>query len=325
MSQEFKRRMAAEDEICRKIRNNEAALEQNQRKREEIAENLWVLPYPVWQQISKLYKGCHNVDAPHERARLVRKFVMNVERLIRFELRAMEASRNEAAHTAGGDAITRGGGDTPVPGRVALSAEEPTWVRPSVEWTPIPAICTYLEISQRKLSALCKEITGFAIEQLVDCIKAETLRASLKEKLKTFVLQWFQEKREQRDEGRRDAGGPSGRRDAGGPKARDIYADLKRSRREDFFDRTTWAMGLGFSSYQKLFRASELTERLSPHELEIAIIEELLPGTPCVHGQNQEISRKDAETQRKDAKNDGKENAMLIKEVKRADQTQPAG
>ncbi|HYG77131.1 MAG TPA: hypothetical protein VEK08_19155 [Planctomycetota bacterium] len=321
MAQEFKLRMAAEDDICRKIQNNPEALRSNERKRQEIAENLWVLPVPVWQQMSGLYKGCQDVDSPNERAALLRKFMESVERLIRYELKHANS----------------GGGDTPVPGRAASPAEETTCAqdrshpdrsvgatctsecdsgsqpgtsmksiftsgRRSVQWTPIPAICVYLEISQRHLSALCKEINGLAIEQLVDRIKAESLRTSFKERLKEFVLKWFTFRRERR----RDAGGPSenARRD-GDPSAttaQEIYTALKKSRREGFFHRATWALELGFSSYQRLFRASLLEERRTPHELELAIIESLIPNdAPCVHGQNRddgERSRKDPETQR---------------------------
>jgi len=66
-----------------------------------------------------------------------------------------------------------------------------------------------------------------------------------------------------------------------------MYAALKRSRRGPRFDRTQWAAELGFSSYSRLYRAVLLAEKKSLHQLEIALIEELLPNDAlCAREQN---------------------------------------
>ena len=115
----------------------------------------------------------------------------------------------------------------------------------------------------------------------MDCIKAEKLRAEFRKRLKDFVLGWFAVAENwQRSVGKKRA-----------EIAEWIFAALKMSRRTRFH-RSEWAFELGFSSYQRIFRAALLCEGLTPHNLEMEVIGELVPedeGARCVDGQEQKM------------------------------------
>ncbi|HEY3324509.1 MAG TPA: hypothetical protein VGP72_28920 [Planctomycetota bacterium] len=129
-------------------------------------------------------------------------------------------------------------------------------------WDPLRTVCFHLGISQRRLTGYCKELTGMSAIEMVDRMKAEGVRGKLKEELRKFIKLTTEDTED--TEGRI------------GDKADQISAELKKSRRDGRWHRTTWAMGLGFSSYQRFFRACLLCFGKTPHELEMELIEEIL-------------------------------------------------
>ncbi|HYG78637.1 MAG TPA: hypothetical protein VEK08_26795 [Planctomycetota bacterium] len=200
--------------------SNERAMEAEQR--------YWFGDAPLWMQLSGLYRGSHTIMSANERAGRLRKLLRRVERLIRAELRRATAEispRKDAETQRKNEGAKADGNSTPDSTHAepaCIIDEEPSALERTHLWDPIRAVCTYLEIPQRVLSSLLKEISGMSIEQLVDRIKAETIRGIFKARLKVFLSAWFASdngKKALRARGRRDAGGPSndGRRDAGGP------------------------------------------------------------------------------------------------------------
>lgn len=66
---------------------------------------------------------------------------------------------------------------------------------------PLPEICAYLGISERKLSQFCRQQTGLRIYEVGDCIRVENLRTHLREKFRGLVREWkdsLDEKKEER-------------------------------------------------------------------------------------------------------------------------------
>ena len=242
-------------------------------------EQTWSLNAPLWMQISGLYPNAHRTMSPNERAGRIRVLLRRVERMIRFDL----GSRKDAkAQRTAEERETEGGNST------SGGDEERSYINETVLWTPVRSVCVVLEIAPRFLSGLCREITGMAIQEIVDCIKAEKLRAEFRKRLKDFVLGWFAVAENwQKSVGKKRA-----------EIAEWIFAALKASRRTRFH-RTEWAFELGFSSYQRLFRAVLLCEGLTPHNLEMEVIEELVPedeGARCVGGREpSEGGRQEAE------------------------------
>jgi len=56
----------------------------------------------------------------------------------------------------------------------------------------------------------------------------------------------------------------------------EIWRALKGSRRAPKFHRGSWALSFGFSSYTRFYRACLNCYAMTPHELEFALIEEIL-------------------------------------------------
>ena len=239
-------------------------------------EQTWSLNAPFWMQISGLYPNAHRTMSPNERAGRIRVLLRRVERMIRFDLKRRGSETATALQienckmkisNLNGNGNGDGDGDD----------DERSYINETVLWTPVRSVCVVLEIAPRFLSGLCREITGMAIQEIVDCIKAEKLRAEFRKRLKDFVLGWF-------------AVAENWQRSVGKKRAEIsdwIYAALKSSRRTRWH-RTEWAFELGFSSYQRIFRAVLLCEGLTPHNLEMEVIEELVPedeGARCVGGQ----------------------------------------
>jgi len=57
----------------------------------------------------------------------------------------------------------------------------------SVFWDPVVEVCRELEISQSKLSSFCKELTGNSLTQVIDSVRAESVKRKLREEIKN----WF--------------------------------------------------------------------------------------------------------------------------------------
>ena len=90
--------------------------------------------------------------------------------------------------------------------------------------------------------------------------------------------------------------------------AEDIWAALKASRKAPRWHRSSWAAQFGFSSYGKFFRACILAFGATPHEIEIALIDEIL----AEDEQNRELDK--AENQNRDRQG-APETVSAVKEV----------
>ena len=134
----------------------------------------------------------------------------------------------------------------------------------SVCWEPIAEVCRGLEIAPSKLSALMKEFCGHSLTQLIDCVRVEGLRKKLKAGIRKFVNGWIAHRAtlgtEEQDE----------------VTAFNVWKALKASRKWPAYCRNSWAVGLGFASYRRLYRACLMVLGLTPHQLEMAAIEECL-------------------------------------------------
>jgi len=264
------------------------AAERQDRRLEIAGAQHWALNAPLWMQFSGLYPNSHRAMSPNERAGRIRLLLRRAERMIRWHL----AQKAEGGKQKAATETTEGSGDGSV-------------IEQTVLWSPVREICVYLEIPQRALSGLCREITGMSIENVVDRIRAEKLRAEFKKRLKAFVMSWF----EVAENWRSSVGKKRSEI------ADSIFAALKAARRARF-QRTQWAFELGFSSYQRLFRAVLLSEGMTPHQMEMDVVEELVPedeSAVCSGGQN---APEDGGAQKMETE---RGSGALIKQERRAD------
>ena len=164
----------------------------------------------------------------------------------------------------------------------------------SIFWDPIADVCRELEIAPSKLSALCKEFSGHALSQVVDCVRVERVRKLMRAELKEFV-------RTLKNRPHPAAGVPAsalsrGERattqcatletekgvDESEPLDRwAVWKALKASRKWPDFSQNIWANGLGFSTYRRLYRACVAVYGKTPHQIEMEMIEEFLKEDEC--------------------------------------------
>ena len=138
-------------------------------------------------------------------------------------------------------------------------------------WDPLPKICLRLGISRSALSRLSKEFSGMAAHEVMDRIRAETVKAKMQQDISLHYLKVFSYSLAT-GKGK----GPF-RRLKNWPHLpfRFAYYDaLKRSRVEPEFDRTTWAISFGFPNYARFRRACLLRFGMTPQQLELEIIGE---------------------------------------------------
>jgi AraC-like DNA-binding protein len=225
------------DKDYEEVGKDEAAKRQKEReRRRQRMEEL--LEVPLWQQISGLFPETEEGMNPNERAGGILALIKKVEGMLRYEIK--------------------------------FAREHPVEFRTYL-WDPLRVVCFHLGISQQRLSRYCKELTGMSAMEMVDRMKAEGVRGKLKEELRKFIKLTAEELKDGETGGRGDG---EKRHDGEGADA--IFLALKKSRRDGRWHRTTWAMGLGFSSYQRFFRACLLCFGKTPHEVEMELIEEIL-------------------------------------------------
>ena len=221
---------------------------------------------PLWQNLTGLYPEIERTLQPNDRARRIGYLLRVAEKIVRHELKADEARGKQRAESF---------------------AEERSY-----KWDPLRTVCFYLRISQYKLSGYSKELNGMSAPEIVDRIRAESVRSRMKRELKGFVAEFFQHEDEQKGrtgEGAKGGNGegtaeqmelagrmPAVQADSGTEIADAIWKALKLSRRMPRWHRTTWAAGHGFSSYTRFFRACLLCYGKTPHEIEMEVIEEIL-------------------------------------------------
>jgi AraC-like DNA-binding protein len=152
---------------------------------------------------------------------------------------------------------------------------DPLKAERSVFWDPTAEVCRDLEMAPSALSALCKEFAGHSLSQVIDCVKAEGIRKRLRAELKAFLV-----KRVSRV-GNGDAHGATLATETDAEEDENkwvIWKALKAERKWPEFSQSTWAMGLGFATYRRLYRACLAEFGKTPHQIEMEIIEELLTG-----------------------------------------------
>lgn len=250
-----------------KAGEEEAVRLRDERQRQETLNHL-AFPLPLWQQLSGLYPEDEKWMHPNERAGRIAKLLRNVERMMRWEMKN-GGTALKIENLKGGDqrdeAPGCGGGDA---GETGLRAPS-TLIRRMFSWDPLRTVCFKLDISAAQLSRYMREITGMSVRELVDCIRMETARGRMKEELRDFV-------RKERARGT-DAPGAQARNPADcATVAEEIFEALKKFRRAPRWHRTAWAAEMGFSSYQKFFRACLLMYGVTPHQVEMELIDEIL-------------------------------------------------
>jgi len=147
----------------------------------------------------------------------------------------------------------------------------------SIFWDPVSEVCQSMEISPSKLSSFCKELTGNNLNQVIDSVRAESLKRKLRVEIRAFVNSQVPGSRFKvpgsdglvPGSGFQVPGcdGATGEQDSGrarcassGTECGDkwaVWKALKASRRWPEFSQSTWAQGLGFSSY-RLMDTNEL-------------------------------------------------------------------
>ena len=215
---------------------------------------------PVWRQITEMDDDGEGYDSPECRGVQIELLVDVVEKLARYELNALAESR------------------------AANRSDRRTYL-----WDPLTNICRYLEISQRKLTTLSKEYTGMAAHELVDRIRAERVKDKMRADLRPFVAEFLSTRRHE------DSKTPRTENNVGEPAsatlpstnpqsafrnpqsaAAAVWYALKVSRQSPEFHRATWAMSHGFANYQRFYRACLLYYGLTPGQVELEVIRELL-------------------------------------------------
>jgi hypothetical protein len=247
---------------------------------------------PFWQQITGLNAENEAGMNPNERAAGIALLIEKFEILIRYELRSMAKRLDEQREHV--MAQSREWTDRDADGNPVSR-----WARPTHLWDPVRTICVEFGIAPRRLSSFCREVTGMSIWQLVDVIRAETVRKKMKGALLEFVRAWKGARAlanltppptpSRKGRGNNGDGQSAPSTEA---EAEEIFAALKLSRRGPRFHRTSWAVSLGFSSYARMFQSLMLCYGKAPAQIEMELIEEILKemsvenASMCVLGQN---------------------------------------
>jgi len=236
---------------------------------------------PLWQSISGWDKNAR-YELP-ERRRRIRHLIEAVKNQIRAGLLLQERDRGTEIE------------------------EERT-----VYWDPIINVCEVFGISQSALSRFSVELTGLNLRGLVDFVRAESVVKKMRAEAREFVLkvgstEWGVGSGQS---GRGGRSGLSGQTDkktwkdektqrlAGGTPAVQgqcatlttdeeklefhreetwaVWKALRESRKEPVFCRNTWALGYGFSSYQRMYKACKAKFQMTPQQMEITYIEEAI-------------------------------------------------
>ena len=128
----------------------------------------------------------------------------------------------------------------------------------SFMWDPLPKICHYLGISRAKLTRFSKEEMGLSAHEIVDAIRVQKLKERMKESLRETVAFLKVQAGDVPDV------------------AYAVWLRLKASRRAPRWDRQTWAIGLGFPNYARMYRACLVLFGKTPAQMEFEAIEEIL-------------------------------------------------
>jgi len=142
----------------------------------------------------------------------------------------------------------------------------------SYMWDPLPKLCYFLGISRSKLTRYSKEVMGLSAHELVDGIRVQALCGRMKEALRAmvgFALPRLEGSNEE--------------------KAYQVWKDLKAGRKGPKWDRQSWAIGLGFPNYSRMYRACLVLFGKTPAQMEFEVIEELCNEQSKVQGQKSKV------------------------------------
>ena len=182
---------------------------------------------PMWQAITGLAKDSDNAMGPKQREQQLQVLVNVVLKFLRFEMNA-ESTNPNVYHT--------------------------------VFWDPLQKVCSALGIARAQLSRLSKEATGLSAHELVDGIRAESVRAKMKASVEKVVELL------------------RSRPNATELRVQDVWSALREARRGPQFHRGQWALGFGFANYLRFYRACLFYYKLAPQQLELSVIEDVLNG-----------------------------------------------
>ena len=127
---------------------------------------------PLWKRLTQL---SDDLD-PRQRAANLGVLLTLVERLARYEFAHFHPAPVVNAENAENAEENRNSANS------ASSALNRTFL-----WDPLPQICNCLGISHSKLSQFCREVTGMNAHELLDRIRAETVKAQMRAGLRSFV------------------------------------------------------------------------------------------------------------------------------------------
>ena len=153
-------------------------------------------------------------------------------------------------------------------------------------WDPLDEVCEDLEMAKKALSKHCKHLTGLTAGQLCDAVRAEFVKGKIREGLRA-KLQGFFESRE-RTAGQASSGTPvtakrNGTKNVSSlhtvqnkPDRWEVWAYLKKQRRNPEWTINTWALELGFSCYIRMYRGCVAAFWKTPRQIELELIDEWL-------------------------------------------------
>jgi len=170
----------------------------------------------LWRVISGLEVGKESELSPGERAAGLRKLVNVFARVLRVEFlewREKEKGRrgvaiavpaenggslrdlgqagtpavhfaSEGGSTANGDGVATESGEGFVQADSLHGVDE---LPRSVVWDPVATVCSYLNVAERMLSRLGREVCGYSAQQMADRLRVKDLRPKLRAELEEFV------------------------------------------------------------------------------------------------------------------------------------------
>jgi AraC-like DNA-binding protein len=203
---------------------------------------------PLWRVLSGLMPGMDwDRLHPNERGGRLTVLIRAVEKVVRYEWRAFERAESRRQKAEGGTC-----NDDP---RVR-------W------WDPMRLVCEQFGIAYSMLSRISREVAGLGATDLTDRVKAETVRARMREDVKQWVLELFEEEKKKTENELESL--------AGEELADAMWSRVAKKRGRGRWSRSAWAVGYGYSSYTRFQRACLAEYGISPVELEREVMEEVL-------------------------------------------------
>jgi AraC-like DNA-binding protein len=138
---------------------------------------------PLWRWITRLSGDA----SPQQRSENILALLKLVEKLARYELahfhpKQFTVENETEVSTMHAIAVGSFSPSPPLPVSASVRPDPRTFL-----WDPLPEICNCLGISHSKLSQLCREVTGMTAHELLDRIRAETVKDQMRANLRTFV------------------------------------------------------------------------------------------------------------------------------------------